>query len=106
MMRERILRIVILLGALALTIWILERMWAFSQTLSSVVSTLAGAWFLAFAARPFIEVLHRTVFPVSLLRWVNRRYGPHWEHIMARWRLPYGVAVALVYIAMVVVVVG
>jgi predicted PurR-regulated permease PerM len=106
MTRERIVRVLILLGTLAVTIWIIERLWAFSQTLASVVSTLAGAWFLAFAARPFIDVLHRTVFPVSVLRWVSQRYGTDWARRLARWRLPYGLAVAVVYIAMVVVVVG
>lgn len=89
-----------------LAILIVERLWAFGETLQGVLSTLAGAWFLALAVRPFIEALHRTVFPTSLVRWVERRYGAMWSRRMAQWRLPYGLAVAVVYIGLVVVVVG
>ena len=106
MTRQRLLRILLILGAIALTIVIIERLWAFGETLQSVLSTLAGAWFLAFAVRPFIEALRRTRLPVPLLHWVERRYGARWSRRLAVWRLPYGLAVAAVYIALLVVMIG
>jgi predicted PurR-regulated permease PerM len=106
MTRQRLLRIVLILGSIALTIVIIERVWAFGETLQSVLSTVAGAWLLAFAVRPYIETLHRAVIPAPVLRWVERQYGAKWARYVARWRLPYGIAVAFVYVMLLVVVVG
>ena len=106
MTRQRLLRIVLILGTVALTIVIIERLWAFGETLQSVVSTVAGAWLLAFAVRPFIDALHRAVIPAPVLRWVERQRGAKWARYVARWRLPYGLAVAVVYVMLVVAVVG
>jgi predicted PurR-regulated permease PerM len=106
MSRERAVRLLISLGLVALAILIVERLWAFGDTLRSVLSTLAGAWFLAFAARPFIDILHRAIIPAPIVRRVSQRYGHDWARRLARWHLPYGLAVAVVYIAMVVVVAG
>ena len=106
MNRERIIRIALVLGVMMLGIFIIERLWAFGQTLSGVLSTLAGAWFLAFAAHPFIVMLNRTIIPVPLVRWVERRYGAAPARGLARWHLPYGIAVLVVYVVMIVLVVG
>jgi predicted PurR-regulated permease PerM len=106
MTRQRLLRIVLILGSIALTIVIIERVWAFGETLQSVLSTVAGAWLLAFAVRPYIETLHRAVIPAPVLRWVERQHGAKWARYVARWRLPYGIAVAFVYVMLLVVVVG
>jgi predicted PurR-regulated permease PerM len=106
MTRERATRILLILGLIAVTILIVERLWAFSQTLASVLSTLAGAWLLAFVARPFILLLQRSFFPAPVIRWVDRRYGAPYARLLARWRIPYGVAVGVVYVGIVVVVVG
>ncbi len=106
MNKERIIRIVLILGVVALGIAIIERLWAFGQTLAGVLSTLAGAWFLAFAAHPFIEILHRTLFPIALVKWVERRYGAAPARRLAHWHLPYGLAVLVVYAVMIVIVVG
>jgi predicted PurR-regulated permease PerM len=106
MSRERVFRIVLIALLVALLILIVERLWAFSQTLSGVLSTLAGGWFLAFAAGPFIEILHRTIIPPPVLRWVERRFGNQWARNLAKWHVPYSVAVLIVYVALVVIVVG
>ena len=74
--REHATRLLILLGMIALIILIIERLWAFGGTLASVLSTLAGAWFLSFTVRPFIEALNRCVFPSFMLRTVEKRFGP------------------------------
>jgi predicted PurR-regulated permease PerM len=106
MNRERITRIILILGVIALLILIVERLWAFGETLKGVLSTLAGAWFLSFMVRPFIDLLHRSILPAAVVRWVGNRYGTAWGRRVSLWRLPYGVAVGLAYTAMVVIVVG
>ena len=106
MSRERAFRIVLVAGLIALLILIIERLWVFSQTLGGVLSTLAGAWFLAFAASPFIDMLHRSLFPSPIVRWVDRRFGAVWARRLAQWRVPYSVAVLVVYVALVVIVAG
>lgn len=106
MLKEHPLRVIILLGIVALTVVIVERLFAFGATIQGVLSTLAGAWFLAFAARPAITALHRSIFPTWFIRWVERRYGAKNARSLARWHLPFGVAVALVYVLLVVVVGG
>ncbi|MCL5997039.1 MAG: AI-2E family transporter [Chloroflexi bacterium] len=106
MNRERAVRILLILGLVALLIVIVERLWAFGQTLQGVVSTLAGAWFLAFAARPFIDMLHRSIVPPLIVRTVKARYGAMWAQRISGWHLPFGLAVGVVYVAMVVIVVG
>jgi predicted PurR-regulated permease PerM len=106
MSRQRLLRILLILGTIALTIVIIERLWAFGETLQGVLSTVAGAWLLAFAVRPYIDALHRASLPPVVLRWVERQRGAAWARYVGRWRIPYGIAVTLVYIMVVVVVVG
>ncbi|MCL4505861.1 MAG: AI-2E family transporter [Chloroflexi bacterium] len=106
MNRERVFRIALILGVFVLGIVIVERLWALGQTLAGVLSTLAGAWFLAFAAHPFIVMLNRALFPVPLMKWVERRYGAAAARGLARWHLPYGIAVLVVYVIMIVIVVG
>jgi predicted PurR-regulated permease PerM len=106
MTKQRPLRAILVLGTIALTIVIIERLWAFGETLQSVLSTVAGAWLLAFSVRPFIDALHRATFPAPILHWIEHRFGAKWARYIGRWRLPYGVAVAIVYVMLVVVVVG
>jgi predicted PurR-regulated permease PerM len=106
MWKEHPLRLVVVLGIIALTIVICERLFAFSTTLQGVLSTLAGAWFLSFAVRPFITMLHRSIFPAWFIRRVEKRYGGDRARFLARWHLPFGLAVVLVYVLLVVVVVG
>ena len=96
--KQRPLRAILILGTIALTIVIIERLWAFGETLQSVLSTVAGAWLLAFSVRPFIDALHRATFPAPILHWIERRYGAKWARYIGRWRLPYGIAVAIVYV--------
>lgn len=100
------MRILTLLGLIALTILIIERLWAFGGTIASVLSTLAGAWFLAFTVRPFIDALRRCIFPSAILEYIGKRYGQDAARRYAKWHLPYGISVAVVYIALVVLVVG
>lgn len=104
MLKERPLRLVALLGIITLTIVIVERLFAFGATLQGVLSTLAGAWFLAFAVRPFITALHRCLFPAAFIRWVNKRYGTKPARTLASWHLPFALAVMLVYLILLLVV--
>ncbi|HEY3291592.1 MAG TPA: AI-2E family transporter [Anaerolineae bacterium] len=103
---ENVFRILTLLGVMLLTILIVERLWAFGGTIASVLSTLAGAWFLAFAVRPFIDALHRCIFPSAVLELIEKRYGTAVARRYAKWHLPYSISVAVVYVALVVLVVG
>jgi len=104
--KDRVIRILILLGVVAIAILIIERLWAFGGTIANVLSTLVGAWFLAFAVRPFIDALTRCIFPGVILRRIEKRFGAESARRLAKWRLPYGISVAVVYIALVVLVVG
>ncbi len=104
--KDRVIRILTLLGIIVIAMLIIERLWAFGGTIANVLSTLAGAWFLAFAVRPFIDALHRCIFPSVLLQQVDKRIGAEAARQLAKWHLPYGISVSVVYIALVVLVVG
>jgi predicted PurR-regulated permease PerM len=106
MTKERAIYIALILGIMALVIFIAERLWTFGQTLSGIVSTLLGAWLLSLVMRPFIVYLRSGLVPAFVIRWVRTRYGEQQAQRVAAWRLPFGVAVAMVYSLAVVFVFG
>ncbi|MGQ9904800.1 MAG: AI-2E family transporter [Anaerolineae bacterium] len=106
MTREKTFRIATILAIVALTIVVVEQVWRFGQTISGLLSVLAGAWFLALVLRPFITLLRRLTIPPAVEQWVGRRFGEQAAQRLSRVRMPFGVAVGLVYITALVIVSG
>lgn len=106
MTRDRAFRVLIILGIIAVSIVIIGQLWQFGQTISGILSVLAGAWFLSLILRPFIVLLRSAALPGPLVRWVRRRFGDHVAHRAGRLRIPAGVAVAVVYITALILVAG
>ena len=94
---SRLLRIALILGIIVLLIVIFERLWAFGQFISSVVSMLAGAWFLAFIVKGPIDYLTRGIVPARATRWIEARGHAALAERLQLVRLPLGLAVPLVY---------
>ncbi len=106
MTRERTFRIATILAIIALTIVIVEQVWRFGQTISGLLSVLAGAWFLALVLRPFISALRRVTIPPAVVKWLGRRFGARAAQSLSGAQMPFAVSVALVYITALVIVSG
>lgn len=103
----RLTRIALSLGIIALIIFIGQQAWTLSQTLNSVLSTLAASWFIALLIRPLIYYLCAIpLVPGPIVRAVRRRYGDSIARRVGTTRMPFGLAVAIVYIILLVLIVG
>ncbi len=103
---SRLVRILLILGIIALLILIFERLWAFGQFISSALSILVGAWFLAFLVRSPIAYLTSGVVPSQVVAWVEQRYGALLAERLRMLRLPLGIAVTLVYGVVLLMLIG
>ncbi|MBK8836653.1 MAG: AI-2E family transporter [Anaerolineae bacterium] len=106
MQPTRLLRVTLSLGAVALLIFIVINVWQFGQTLGQLLSTLAGAWLLSLILRPMIFRLRTGVVPSAALIWARGRFGDATVKRLAGLRLPFGLAVALVYLLTVAIIFG
>jgi predicted PurR-regulated permease PerM len=101
------MRIGLTLGIVALVIFIAQQVWAFGQTLGGVLSTLAASWFLALIVRPFIGVLRNAqLVPMLIIKRVRANYGDSIARRVQAARMPFGVAVAIVYVIVLLLLVG
>ncbi|HLF25133.1 MAG TPA: AI-2E family transporter [Anaerolineae bacterium] len=96
-------RTLFFLLTVAVIIYLLEKLGNAALALSNVILLLALAWLLAFTLRPAVEWLNRGIFPQRLIAWVRNRYGNRPAGWFARARLPYGLAVAVVYLLLLAV---
>ena len=100
------MRIVLTLGIVALIIFIAQQVWAFGQTLGGVLSALAASWFLALIVRPFIGFLRTApLVPGLITQRVRAKYGDSLARRVQSARMPFGVAVAIVYVIVIVLLV-
>lgn len=99
MEQDRILqRILIYLLTLAVILYLIEKLGSVAAALSGVILLLALSWLLAYTLRPIVIWLHRGVVPESVGAWVRKRGYPRIANMFLNLRLPYGVAVTVVYL--------
>lgn len=103
---SRLIRIALILGIIALLIFIIERLWTFGQVIGGVVSTLIAAWFVAFLIKPFVNYLRKGIVPPFLIARVQQRYGQPVADKLRLIRLPTPMAVVIVYILVLVLIIG
>jgi len=95
------------LGIVALIIFIGQQAWSLSQTLSGILSTLAASWFIALLIRPLIYYLCAIpLVPGPIVSAVRHRYGDSIARRVAATRMPFSLAVAIIYIILLVLIVG
>ncbi len=95
-------RTVLVLAIIALVFYIGEQIFRLGDKLGNIVSILAGAWFLSVLARPVVSWLSNGLVPRVLLN----RMTPGAKSIAARVRLPFGLAVAVSYVTLLIAVFG
>lgn len=103
---SRLIRIALILGIIALLIFIVERLWTFGQLIGNVVSMLIAAWFVAFLVKPFVNYLRTGIVPPLIVRRVQQRYGSSVAGKLRLIRLPTLLAVAIVYGVVLVILIG
>jgi predicted PurR-regulated permease PerM len=103
---SRLLRIALTLAIIALLIFITERLWTFGYLIGGIVSTMAAAWFIAFIVKPPINYLKSGIVPVSIVEYVRKRYGSVAASRLKLIRLPMGLAIAMVYAVVLVLIIG
>lgn len=101
-----LIRITLILAVVALTIFIVERLWLLGAALGSIVSIIAVSWLLGMIVKPFVSYLRGGLVPPFVIRWASRRYGKDMARRISVLRLPFGVAVAIVYLLLLVLIVG
>ncbi len=106
MTQQRLTRIVLVLAVVALGMFIAERLWQLGAALGNIVSIVALSWLIALLVKPAIHYLRTPLAPPVIIRWAGRKYGERTAQWLARVRLPLGVAIALVYAALLVLIVG
>jgi predicted PurR-regulated permease PerM len=106
MTQPRLTRAALILAIVALAIFIAERLWQLGAALGDIVSIIAVSWLLALLVKPMITQLRGGLVPSPVVRWASRRYGDGIARRLAAARLPFGVAVGLVYILLLVVLIG
>lgn len=88
-----------LVGTAALFL-ILERLWGLALLFQDIILLFALAWLISFTLAPVVEWLKRPTYPQLLYR----RFRAHIPPLAQRRLLGHGSAVALVYLAMVALV--
>ncbi len=61
---------------------------------------LALAWMVAFVLKPVAQWLDQGVIPDSMIEWVRRRWSDHHADLLSAFRIPYSLAVVLMYFSM------
>lgn len=102
----QLVRVVLSLAGVALALHLIEQIWNFSLRLGSLVSILAGAWYLSVLARPLIGLLGQLRVPRRLLNILQPKIGSHAVARIGAMRLPFGIPVAISYLALLVVIIG
>lgn len=104
--QSTLLRIVLVLAIIALAMFIAERLWLLGAALGNIVSIIGVSWLLGLFVKPFINYLRGGLAPPFVIRWIDRRYGERAARRAAVLRLPFGLAVGIVYVLLIVVIVG
>lgn len=97
-MAQGLSRTLIVLLTIAVSIYLLEKLGAFVAALGNVVLLLALSWLLAFVLQPVVNWFDRGIVPRGVVRWARARAGDAWGDRLERLNLPYGLAVALVFL--------
>ncbi len=106
MTQPRLTRIALMLAILALAFFIAGQLWLLGAALGNIVSVIAVSWLLALIIKPFVHFLRGGLVPPLITRWVARRYGDARARRLAALRLPFGVAVAIMYLGLLFAAVG
>src|SRR5438105_5219473 len=101
MSNERVYRIAAILISIAALLVILERLWGLASIFQDMLLLFALAWLISFTLAPLIEWLKRPYYP----EYLYRRFYDHVPPLRQRHLLPHGMAVAIVYLALIVLLV-
>ena len=104
--QSKSVRLLVFLAIVALIFFIAERLWMLGSALGNTVSMIAVSWLLGLIVKPAVDVLHGKLAPRFVVRWIGQRFGPAAERRVADLRLPFGVAVAIVYVVLLVAIIG
>lgn len=102
MLHDRTYRIVAILVGIVATLVILERVWNLALIFQDIILLFALAWLIAFTLSPAIEWLKCPYWP----RPVYERFFRSIPPLPRRRFFPHGAAVALVYLALVLLVIA
>jgi predicted PurR-regulated permease PerM len=104
--QSKSVRLLVILAIVALTFFIAERLWMLGSALGNTVSMIAVSWLLGLIVKPAVDVLHGKLAPRFMVSWIGQRFGHATERRVADLRLPFGVAVAIVYVVLLVAIIG
>ena len=82
--------------AIALLIYLIEKIGQALLTISNVILLVTLAWILTLILRPVVNGIHRLAVPARFINPIRRRWG---DRIADRWARPsYGVSITIVYL--------
>jgi len=102
----KLVRVLILLAITALAIFIAERLWMLGAALGNTVSMIAVSWLLGLIVKPAVGYLRGGLVPQMVVRRIELRFGAQAARRAASLRLPFGLAVAIIYLLLLVGIVG
>jgi predicted PurR-regulated permease PerM len=106
MSQTRLVRVTLTLAIIALAMHIAAQLWQLGAALGNIVSIVAVSWLLSLIVRPLITYLRSELIPPFAIRYIKRKYGDGAARRAGQVRLPLIVAVALVYTAVLLLLVG
>jgi predicted PurR-regulated permease PerM len=103
---SKLVRVLLVLAIVALAMFIAERLWMLGAALGNTVSMIAVSWLLGLIVKPSVGYLRGGLVPQFVVRRIERRFGEAAARRAAALRLPFGLAVAIVYLLLLVGIVG
>lgn len=100
MVGDRLQRICIWLIIIAISVYLLERLFVLTALFATPLLLFGLAWLIALILKPLVDWLTNLVLPVPFV--THRQAGT--GLIAPTWQLPRGVAVALIYLAILALV--
>lgn len=98
-------RSLVFLLTIAVIIFLIEKLGTVLASLGNIVLLLALAWLLTYTLRPVVRWFADGVIPKFVVAWARRRNQDRLADLLERLRLPYGGAVAVVYLLLLTILV-
>jgi predicted PurR-regulated permease PerM len=102
MPRDRWARILTILLSIIAAYYLAEKLLAIGQAFVDIMQLLALAGLLAFILQPVVKWLSEHPIPPVLIRPLHRRLNPHVANSLEEFSVPYGAAVVIVYLGLLI----
>ncbi len=95
---ERLIRTLVILGICCALVYLGKFLFEVAQSLADLILLLGIAWLIAYILGPIAQWLNQGSIPQTVIGWVRQRWGERPAGRLEAFRIPYGLAAALLYV--------